>query len=111
MISKEFRLGRTQINYILKKGDSFNSALFILKYLKNDEQNCRFCVIISRKVSTKATDRNRLKRQIFECIRLTLKENTPKVNLDMILIPKKIIMKKTQPNISEDIKNILNKLN
>ena len=99
---------RNAINYILKKGESSVSKLFILRYSKNDQAFNRYCVIISRKVDTKAVTRNKLRRQIYEAIRLTAQNLKPsESNLDIILIPKKSVKEKTFEAIQTDLREII----
>ena len=108
MISKKYKVQRSEIPYILKKGQLSNSDLFIIRYKKNEEDFPRFRVIISKKLEAKAVKRNKLRRQIYESIRLNLEEKAE--NNDYILIPKKKIIKKIYQEISEDIRvNIINK--
>jgi len=109
MIPKDFRLKRNHINYLLNKGDSLSSRLFIARCAENNKDFSRFCVIISRKLSNKAVERNRLRRQIYEAIRtseLTTKSTT---NVDIALIPKKLILKKSFQEIKEDLINLQSK--
>ena len=108
MISKKYKVPRVDIPYILEKGQLTNSNLFIIRYKKNEEKFSRFRVIISKKLESKAVKRNKLRRQIYESIRLNLENNIE--NNDYILIPKKKIIEKNYQEISEDIKeNIINK--
>ncbi|OGY49480.1 MAG: ribonuclease P protein component [Candidatus Buchananbacteria bacterium RIFCSPHIGHO2_02_FULL_45_11b] len=51
-------------------GKSVFSAYFRLRYLANKLPNSRFAVVVSTKISKKATIRNRLKRQTREILRL-----------------------------------------
>ena len=74
MISKKIKLKGEEIKYILEKGLEATSKLFIARYNKNNRNSGGFCVIISRKISNKAVDRNKARRKIFEAIRLINKE-------------------------------------
>lgn len=58
-------------------GRSFFSSYFRFKYLKNNFDFSRFAVVISTKVSKKATVRNRLRRQLSEIIRLNQSKIKP----------------------------------
>lgn len=109
MIAKNFRIPRERIAYILNKGKEGSSRLFIIRFLKNNESFPRFRTVISKKISAKAVKRNRLRRQIYEAVRIGLKESKLKDSLDIILIPKKKITESQYEDISTDIKNILNK--
>lgn len=109
MISTKSRVPRLSIPYILKKGDSYHSELFIIRHTKNDGHNFRYRVIISKKLLREAVDRNKLRRQIYEAIRKN-EEKAPTQGLDIILIPKKNILTRNYQQIEEDIKkNVLNK--
>ena len=111
MISKKNKVQRDQIPFILEKGLQTKSSFFIVRYQKNDVALPRFCAIISRKVEKSAVKRNRIRRQIFESIRLNLKENENLRILayDLVLIPKKIVLKKDFHDIKKDISSLLNK--
>lgn len=104
MLATKYRVPRQYIDYILKKGDSYTSKLFIVRYKPNRENFSRYRIIISRKVDTKAVKRNYLRRQSYEAIRL----NTPKdstTGLDIILIAKKNAIKASYKNVEDDLKN------
>jgi ribonuclease P protein component len=68
MIAKDFRLKRNQIDYLLDKGISTRTQLFIVRYVENNKDFPRFCVIISKKIDNKATVRNLVRRQILRYI-------------------------------------------
>lgn len=107
MIAKKYRIEREKISYILKKGKSYKSSLFIVRFKKNNKENPRFAVIISKKISAKAVIRNKLKRQIYEAIRNKLKTTEIKENLDIILIPKKTTKNYEYQEIEKDMESIL----
>lgn len=108
MLAKNYRVSRENIDYILEKGESFRTRLFIVRFKKNRTQNLRFRVIISRKVDLKAVKRNRLRRQIYESIRTNL--SVRKEGYDIILIAKKSTINADFTAINQDIKeNIINR--
>lgn len=110
MIAKDFRLKRNQIGYLLDKGASSNSKLFIARYVKTNGDFPRFCVIISKKVVNTAVGRNRLRRQIHEAIRTSGILDIKTANIDIILIPKKSILKKPFSEIKDDIMDLQTKI-
>ena len=70
MLPKKYRLTKDRdFKKILSRGKSFFSPSFRLRYLANNADFSRFAVIVSAKISKKATIRNRLKRQVREIIR------------------------------------------
>jgi len=94
MIPRSFRLNRSDIEWVLKKGESFAVDLFIVKFLKEKLQDSspHFSVIVSAKLSAKAVERNRLRRKIFEAIRLNVL-NQNKLPFKIVIIPKKKALK------------------
>jgi len=66
MLSKKFRLTRSQINLLYKKGRSKNFGFLGLKFLPNGLPLSRFAVVIPQAVVKKVVQRNRLRRLIFE---------------------------------------------
>ena len=66
MLSKKFRLNRKQIGLIHKKGRRFNFGGIGVKYLPNRLEFSRFAVNVPVKVSKKATERNRLRRIVYD---------------------------------------------
>ena len=106
MIAKKHRINREFIPYILRKGKSLKSKLFIIRYCQNKEEFSRFRTIVSTKIDKKAVERNKLRRQIYEAIRIISKEIQPNPPLDIVFIPKKSIKKAKYSKIEEDLKLI-----
>jgi ribonuclease P protein component len=78
MLPSKNRLTREKdFKKISTSGKSFFSPLFRVKIIKNNLEQSRFGFVISTKVSKKAVERNRLKRQLREIIRLNLDKVTP----------------------------------
>jgi len=119
MISKNFRLNKSDTSWVLKKGDKITTDLFIVRILRLAPQpetkevpTTRFAIVISAKISKKAVERNLLKRRISETIRL----NTDKIkNQDetwkVAIIPKKRTLEVEYEIIEKDIIKLINKLN
>ncbi len=73
MIAKKFRLKtKKDFDKINKSRNKFYSQNLFLKFSKNDLTESRFSVIVSKKVSKRAVDRNLIRRRIYEIIRLNL---------------------------------------
>lgn len=106
MIATKNRVPKELIPRILKNGESFKSRLFIIRLEENGLTYDRFRVIISKKIESKAVKRNKLRRQVYEALRLNLKDREK--GFDHILIPKRHIIEKSYAEIEEDIaKNII----
>lgn len=116
MIAKKYRIPREKISLIMEKGADMRSRLFIIRYIKNNEQFNRYRVIISRKLASKAIQRNRLRRQIYEVARLDEKldqkseESVREIHFDLVLIPKKIILEAPFKEIESDLKKVVTNL-
>lgn len=78
MLSAAYRLRHdTDIAKVLKsKKGAFDAACGV-KYVANGLPHSRFAVVVGSKVSKNAVDRNRVRRQYREIIRLHLAELAP----------------------------------
>ncbi|GAB4285743.1 MAG: hypothetical protein Kow0081_3680 [Candidatus Dojkabacteria bacterium] len=65
MLPKKYRLEKHRIPEVARKGKRTYFKSFEMRFLKNEKmENPKICVIVSKKVSKKATERNRLKRKL-----------------------------------------------
>jgi len=110
MISKKFKIPKKNIALILKKGESFDSKLFVVRFWENKVGFPRFRIIVSTKFAKKAVDRNKTRRRIYEILRLIIKENSTLRPLDIVLIPKKQILSKEYKEISQMTEELVTKL-
>ena len=86
---------------INSRGKSFFSSLFRLRILDNKDHGNRFSVVVTTKVSKKATVRNRLKRQVKEIVRLNsakLKQGT-----DFIIMVNSPALAKSYQDLEKDL--------
>lgn len=73
MLAQKYRLvKRLDFDLVFKNGKKAFNRLFFVRFAPNNLENSRFAVVISNKISKKATVRNRLRRQVREIIRLNL---------------------------------------
>lgn len=73
MLNKKHLIGnRKVIEALFKKGKIFKTGLLIFKYDKAAGDKSQFAVSVSKKNYKKAVNRNRLRRQIQEGLRLNL---------------------------------------
>ena len=73
MLSSPHRLAKDRdIKRVLVRGRSFFSPLFRIRLLANGTGPSRFAIVVSSKVSKKATVRNTVRRRLTEIIRLNL---------------------------------------
>jgi len=94
MLAKKYRLAKEKaFKRVYQKGKFFFTSNINLRFAKNQEKNSRFGFVISKKISKKATIRNRIKRQLSEIIRKNLKS---------IVKGKDIVIKVKKPYIEKD---------
>ncbi len=110
MIAKKFKIPKKHIALILKKGESFDSKLFVVRFWENKIEFPRFRIIVSTKFAKKAVDRNKIRRRIYEALRLITKEKSNLRHLDIVFIPKKQILKKEFQEIYKAAEELVTKL-
>lgn len=89
MLPASFRLyKRSDFKHLFANGRVIYNQYFNIRYIKNNEKNSRFAILVSKKVSKKAVKRNRLKRVIREIIRLNLDNIYQGFDYCIILKPK-----------------------
>ena len=90
MLNKKYRITKkedfTEIN---KKGKKIGSSHFIIKFTQNSLGYSRYGIIISTKISKKAVERNKIKRQLREIIRINY--DTLPQGYDIVIYTKKNI--------------------
>ena len=77
-----FRLGRTELVDVMKRGKRAQSTLFSYVYLPAPLGVSRAGVVVSKKVATTAVVRNKMRRQTYEVLRTLL----PHVATPMLLV-------------------------
>lgn len=86
MISTLFRFhGHNSLRYVYGNGKAVRSQLFTIKYVTNSHRKQpRFSVVISKKVIKSAVGRNRVRRRLYEYLRI----NTDKLSsvYDIVII-------------------------
>lgn len=85
MIAKKYRFhSRGGIKYTYKNGTTIRGAKISLVFAANSRHHQRFSVVVSKKILKSAVGRNRIRRRVYEAIRLELPEF--KQNVDCIFI-------------------------
>lgn len=69
MLSKQNRIPRKDFKYLLEQKRYFNSPNFTLRFAKRENKSPQFSVSVSKKVSKKAVDRNRVRRRVYSVLR------------------------------------------
>lgn len=104
MLSKHYRLQIQNWFKERKKTISRKSDFFIIKVARNNLSFSRFGAIISQKVHKSAVKRNKIKRAIFNFIRLNKYHESPGKDVLIIVLP--AISRLTSKEIKEELKKI-----
>lgn len=108
MLPRVNRLTKEQdFKRLALKGRFFFNRLFNIKVMSAQGSASRFGVVISAKVSKKATARNLMKRRITEYIRLHLSQI--KSGIDAMIIVKKEILAEDYNQIGKELKLVFSK--
>ena len=71
MLSKRYRFhSRGGVRYTYKNGKSIRGSRISLVFAENSRGKQRFAVVISKKVLKSAVGRNRIRRRVYEAIRM-----------------------------------------
>ncbi len=83
MISSAHRFhGRSSLRYVYQRGQAVRGSLVSLRYVLNSrQQRYRVAVVVSRKVSKSAVVRNRIRRRIYEIVRVAAAQITEPYDL------------------------------
>jgi ribonuclease P protein component len=76
MISQVHRFhGHGSLRYVYQNGKVVRGPLCSLKYIRNEKRkNWRLAVVVSKKVHKSAVKRNRIRRRLYEAMRLEAKD-------------------------------------
>ena len=71
MLSSKYRFhSRGGVKYTYKNGKTLRSPDLSLVFAENSRKKTRFAVVVSKKVLKSAVGRNRIRRRVYEAIRL-----------------------------------------
>ena len=109
MLKKQNQLTKDkEFDNVFKNGKSSYDKVIGVKVIANNLNDSRVGILVSTKISKKAVERNRLKRQIREVIKLDLEAIKP--GYDFIVITLAPILGKTSQEITKSIHNHFKKL-
>ncbi len=91
MISQKFRFhSRGGVRYVYQKGKTIRTPILSLVYAPNTHNRQRFGVVVSKKVLKSAVGRNRIRRRVYEAVRLELPEFTARQDCLFVIFNKSI---------------------
>jgi len=95
--------GHGSLRYVYKNGVAERSHLVTIKHIDNPHRkHSRFSVVVSKKVHKSAVGRNRIRRRIYELIRLELSRLKPSQDVVVLVFSSELI---TMP--AEELKDTL----
>ena len=110
MLPKKNRLKKKKdFARVYRQGELIKGNFLIVKIIDNQLDYSRFGIVVSKKVSKKATVRNKAKRRLREAIRSVITEI--KGGFDIIVIALEIIQEKDFWQIKEELKKIFLRAN
>lgn len=105
MVYRNTRLHEARdFSNIYKRGKVLLSKNLQIRYLQNSINHSRFAIIVSNKVTKKATKRNRIRRQIRSIILPILEKFSG--NFDMLFIVKSSALGKKYEELHKEISHI-----
>jgi ribonuclease P protein component len=108
MLTRRHRLTKSDnVSGILKSGGMASSKFLVARFRKSELKHNRFSVIVSNKIDSKAVNRNRVRRQIYELLRLNLDKFSADQHFDILILPKKAIIGATYEEIEKQLLKIL----
>ena len=109
MLAKQHRLQKDkEFESVFMRGKASSGKFLFLKLKRNNLQISRFGFIIGKKISKKATVRNKIKRQLREIVRKNL--NNIKSGFDVVVVTKPGIITKNYQEIKNDLENLFQNL-
>ena len=95
MLSKKNRISNQRlIEKLNRQGRSYKTGHFVFKFLPSLSEDSKFAAVVSKKITSKAVKRNKLRRQITESLRKKINSlKKPVVCL--------VILKKGSPDVME----------
>lgn len=93
MLSRSHRLTKADnVEQILESGGMASNRFLVARFRRNEMKTHRFGVIVSQKIDARASMRNRIRRQLYEIIRLNRERMSAPPHFDILILPKKAIM-------------------
>lgn len=86
MISRTHRFhGHNSLNHVYRAGKVVRSEFLALRFADSRKPDYRLAVVVSKKVSKSAVKRNRIRRRIYEIVRVQKKQVSEQWPSDMII--------------------------
>jgi ribonuclease P protein component len=100
--------GRASIKRLYTRGKSVRAGNLALKYAPNGRQSFRLAVVVSRKVSKSAVVRNRIRRRLYENVRILSNEFNEAYDL-VLLVYDASLAELPSAELASEVKRIIKK--
>jgi len=108
MLPRKYKLKKdNDFKKVFNKGKHYQKDFIKIKFLKNDLEINRFGLVIGLKISKKAVQRNKIKRQLEEVIQSELEQM--KKGVDIIILVQPEIIEKEYQEIREALIELFKK--
>ncbi|MBO7718291.1 ribonuclease P protein component [Candidatus Saccharibacteria bacterium] len=95
MLSKKYRFhSRGGVRYVYQKGKTIRSPKMSLIFAENTRGLMRVAVVVSKKVEKSAVGRNRIRRRVYEAIRLNFEQLPKKKDYIFVIFTKDVLKMK-----------------
>ena len=92
MISKKYRFhSRGGVRYTYQNGKTIRGSKVSLVFADNSRNKQRYAVVVSKKILKSAVGRNRIRRRIYEALRLELSKIQKPIDCIFIINSKEIL--------------------
>lgn len=86
MISRAYRFhGHNSLNFVYRNGQTIRTDYVTLRHVPSKNPDYRLAIVVSKKVSKSAVIRNRIRRRLYESVRLIKKSVDQPWPKDMVL--------------------------
>lgn len=90
-ISHRFH-GHGSLRFVYKNGQAIRTHMITVKYITNSRRkHSRFAIVVSKKVHKSAVGRNRIRRRLYEIIRLELPRITQPHDVAVMVFSSEVI--------------------
>ena len=92
MLNKKYRFhSRGGVRYVYQKGKTIRSPKMSLVFAENTRGYTRVAVVVSKKVEKTAVGRNRIRRRVYEAIRINMEYLPKKRDYIFVVFTNKIL--------------------
>lgn len=118
MLSKKYRFhSRGGVRWVYKHGKTLRRSKMSLIFAENTRGFTRLSVVVSKKVAKSAVERNRIRRRVYEALRVNFEHIPKKVDYIFVVFSKDVMrmpfgeLEKVLGELVEESKVCYNKKN